>query len=307
MIMPRGATDLSGILLVDKGQGMTSHDVVNAVRRITGEKRVGHAGTLDPAATGLLVVLVGPATRLAPYLTGADKKYYARIVFGRETNTDDAEGKITRTASVPADFAEEDVATVKVADLVGEDIQVPPSFSAIKKDGETAYRAARAGKDVELEARPISIADAQLLGVEPGPPVAWNVSLTVSKGTYIRAIARDLGRDLGTAAHLGLLRRTRSGPLHVDDSHSLQALESADDITALMTPSAPALGLQVIPVDEATAQLVANGRVLNAEGPLAGLSAGDQVALTNDDRLIAVYERDVEAVRPATVIPGGVL
>jgi tRNA pseudouridine55 synthase len=304
--MTRGTTDLSGILLIDKPQGMTSHDVVDAVRRISGERRVGHAGTLDPSATGLLVVLVGPATRLATYLTGADKKYYARIVFGRETNTDDAEGEITRTASVPPDFAEENIATVKVADLVGEDMQVPPAFSAIKKDGEASYKAAREGRSVEHEARPITISDAHLLGVEPGPPIAWNLSLTVSKGTYVRAIARDVGRDLGTAAHLGLLRRTRSGPLHIEDAVTLEELAAADELSALMWPAATALGLPVVPVDDSTAALIADGRSLNAEGPLADLAEGDHVAMCHEDRLLAVYEREGAAALPATVIPGGV-
>lgn len=304
--MSRATTDLSGILLVDKPQGMTSHDVVNAVRRITGEKRVGHAGTLDPAATGLLVLLVGPATRLAPYLTGADKFYDARIVFGRETNTDDAEGETTRTASVPPDFALEAVATVKVAELVGDDMQVPPAFSAIKKGGETSYKAAREGRDLQLEARPITIADARILGVEPGPPVAWNISLLVSKGTYIRAIARDLGRDLGTAAHLGLLRRTASGPLGIENARTLEQLGSANDIEDVMYPARKAFDYPVVPVDEATAALVANGRPLNAEGPLAELEDESLAVLTRDGRVVAIYARDGRAIRPAVVIPGGV-
>ena len=304
--MARATTDLSGILLIDKEPGMTSHDVVNRVRKITGERRVGHAGTLDPAATGLLVILVGPATRLAPYLTGADKKYLARIVFGTETSTDDAEGDVTRTAPVLEELGEEDVATVKVAELVGEDLQTPPAYSAIKKDGKTAHKEARAGREMELEPRTIQITDAQLLGAEPGPPIAWNFTVTVSKGTYVRALARDLGRDLATAAHLGLLRRLRSGPLDIDDAHTLDELAASTEVADLFTPAAQALGMPIVPVDGPTAERVANGTSLEPEGPVAALVPDQLFAITHQDRLLAVYCREVDAIRAATVIPGGV-
>ena len=218
----RGATDLSGILAIDKPAGMTSHDVVDRVRRVTGERRVGHAGTLDPMATGLLVVLVGPATRLAPYLTAAEKTYDARIVFGAETDTDDAEGRVTATAPVPDEVGDPFFAAGTVASLVGTHEQVPPAFSAIKRGGVTAYEAARKGEALELEPRTIEVDRRRLLGVECVGEYAWDVEFAVSKGTYIRALARDLGRALDTAAHLGALRRTRSGTLALAQAHTLE-------------------------------------------------------------------------------------
>jgi tRNA pseudouridine55 synthase len=179
----RGATDLSGILVIDKPAGMTSHDVVNRVRRITGERRVGHAGTLDPMATGVLVALVGPATRLAPYLTSAQKTYEAHIVFGAETDTDDADGRVTVRSPVPDEVGDPFFAAATVASLVGAHQQVPPAYSAIKRDGVTAYQAARTGSALELDARTVEVADARLTGVECAGKHAWDVAFAVSKGT----------------------------------------------------------------------------------------------------------------------------
>ena len=210
----RGATGLVGILPVDKPAGMTSHDVVSVVRHSTGERRVGHAGTLDPLATGLLVVLVGPATRLAPWLSAAEKTYAARVVFGTRTDTDDAEGEVVATADVPADLGRCRLRGRRACcALEREHLQVPPAFSAIKVGGQVAHRAARAGKSLELEPRPIRVLTAALVGIDSGPPLTWDIEVTVSKGTYVRALARDLGQELGTEAHLGALRRTASGTL----------------------------------------------------------------------------------------------
>jgi len=300
----RGATDLSGILALDKPAGMTSHDVVSAVRRATGEKRVGHAGTLDPMATGVLVVLVGPATRLASYLTAAEKSYEARIVFGSETDTDDAEGEVIRSAPVPSELSTEIGAMPHVAALVGTYEQVPPAFSAIKRNGVTAHRAARAGNALELEARTITVTDALLMGVEPGPPIAWNISVRVSKGTYIRAIARDLGRELGTVAHLGSLRRTTSGAIEIGRSHALSAITDSDtDINSLFTPAASILGLAIVELDDSGAQAVAVGRSLPLQPPVP---LGQAVTLTHQGRVVAIYTRSAAGLKPAVVILGGV-
>ena len=182
----RGATGLSGILLVDKPEGMTSHDVVAIVRRATGEGRVGHAGTLDPAATGLLVVLVGPATRLEPYLSSATKSYEATIAFGAATDTDDADGVIVATSPVPENVRDPAYAQALLARFLGESEQVPPTYSAIKTAGKAAHRVARAGGEVVVQPRPIRVDEARLLGVDPATE-SWRVSFTVSKGTYIRA------------------------------------------------------------------------------------------------------------------------
>ena len=302
----RGATGLSGILAIDKPAGVTSHDVVDAVRRATGERRIGHAGTLDPMATGLLVVLVGPATRLADYLTAAEKSYQARIVFGTETDTDDAEGRITLTAAVPEEVADPFFAAGTVASLVGFHEQVPPAFSAIKQGGKTAYRAARAGNALELAPRPIQVQGARLMGVSVEPEAAWDVELTVSKGTYVRAIARDLGRALGTAAHLGALRRVRSGALGIDGSHSLDAITSTDDIAALFADPLLALALPVVETTAAEKSRVASGAALPVGPDWDAVPEGTPVAVADRDSLLAVYKRAGQRLVPAAVIPGGV-
>lgn len=304
----RGATTLSGILPVDKPAGMTSHDVVSAVRRATGERRVGHAGTLDPSATGVLVVLVGPAARLAPYLTAARKAYDARIVFGTETDTEDAEGEVTRTEPVPMELRTEDGSIAHVAALVGTHDQVPPAYSAIKKDGVTAHRAARAGVEMELESRSIEVIDSQLLGVEPGPPVAWNVSLLVSKGTYIRSITRDLGRELGTVAHLDGLRRTASGSVTSADTVTLEEIAAAgpEGVEALFMPAARALELPVLEVDAKVAKRVGVGQAVAATDVGAHEVTENLVGLVHAGRLLGIYRREGDMLEPATVIPGGV-
>ncbi len=304
----RGRTDLSGILIVDKPSGITSHDVVSAVRRATGERRVGHAGTLDPAATGVLVVLVGPATRLAPLLTAAVKSYDARIVFGTRTDTDDAEGAVVEKASVPAAFTNTDYATAVVAGLVGIGEQTPPAYSAIKRDGRVSHRVARAGGSVELEPRTFEIFDASLSGIESGPPVVWNVRMTVSKGTYIRAIARDLGASVGSAAHLGALRRTESGAATLNDAHTLGAVRAATDPGELFADPVHLLGLPVVDVDEAAARRVADGVPLTApalsdEHPGPGLRA-----IVHHGALLAVYRTEATGgtLTADVVLPGGI-
>jgi tRNA pseudouridine55 synthase len=295
----RGATDLSGILTIDKPTGMTSHDVVNQVRRATGERRVGHAGTLDPMATGLLVVLVGPATRLAPYLTAAEKTYQGRIVFGSETDTDDAQGRITVNAVVPDEIADPFFASATVASLVGIHEQVPPVYSAIKRGGVTAYRAAREGASIEIEPRKIEISGARLLGVDCASEYAWELELEVSKGTYIRALARDLGRALGSAAHLGALRRTRSGTLDVAHAHPIAEFAEPTDVRPLFEDPMAALGLPVVEVDAAESARIATGASLARDG--SGL-----VSIARDGVLLGVYAGGDGMLKPRTVIPGGV-
>jgi tRNA pseudouridine55 synthase len=221
----RGATDLFGVVAVDKPSGMTSHDVVDRLRRITGEGRIGHAGTLDPAATGLLLVCVGPATRLSAALMAGDKAYEARVVFGTATDTDDAEGTVIASAPLPTRLADEDFAREVLAGFVGEMEQVPPQFAAIKKDGRKAYELARAGKQVELEPRAVVIHALRLAGAFVDH---WDIVADVSKGTYLRALARDLGEAVGSRAHLGALRRTRIGTVSIERAHTLEELELGD-------------------------------------------------------------------------------
>jgi tRNA pseudouridine55 synthase len=218
----RGATTLCGVIAVDKPKGMTSHDVVNRLRRLTGEGRIGHAGTLDPAATGLLLVCIGPATRLSDTLMAGDKIYEARIAFGTATDTDDAEGKPIATADLPSNLSDENFAREVLAGFTGDIQQIPPQFAAIKKDGRKAYERARAGERFELEPRSVSI---HILDLRVAQSDYWDIVAEVSKGTYIRALARDIGEAVGCRAHLAALRRTRVGAVTLEQAHTLEELE----------------------------------------------------------------------------------
>jgi tRNA pseudouridine55 synthase len=303
----RGATRLAGVLLVDKPAGMTSHDVVAAVRRATGEGRVGHAGTLDPMATGLLVVLVGAYTRLAPYLTGQDKSYEATIAFGTATDTDDAEGAVTSTLPVPDDVADRAYAETTLAGLLGEQLQRPPAYSAIKVGGTTSHRAARAGRAPDLSPRPIDVKAAELLETRTAPP-EWDASFVVSKGTYIRAIARDVGERCGTVAHLSALRRLASGSLRVSDATALSDVVARAEIGGvedLFADPVAALGMPVLALAAASdsAVLLGNGRRL----PLGGveLDEGRRCAVVVDGRLAAIYRRESDALAADVVLASG--
>lgn len=306
---PRGATDLCGILSIDKPAGMTSHDVVEEVRKATGERRIGHAGTLDPSATGVLVLLLGPMTRLARFLSESEKSYRATIIFGAETVTDDAEGTLTREHPVPDELAETATAVRAVAEMVGVHEQVPPDYSAVKTNGRKAYEVARGGATPELAPRTIEVRSATLLGVEAGPPLTWTVDVTVSKGTYVRSLARDLGRKLGTAAHVGVIARTASGSITMAESHTLQDIRdaaSADTLEALFGDPVAALGLPVASLTREQAKHVAVGRSLPLDGVPDVATAADEapVALVDGVRLVAVYVRRGALLVPDVVLAG---
>lgn len=295
----RGATRLCGVLPLDKPAGMTSHDVVSAVRRATGEGRVGHAGTLDPAATGLLVVLVGVYTRLEPYLSGSDKTYEARITFGTETDTDDAEGEVTREADVPPELFEPATARRILDGLLGESMQRPPAYSAIKVGGKVAHRVARAGGTLEVAARPIVVREARLDSADAAAS-AWDVTFRVSKGTYVRALARDVGETAGTAAHLSALRRTASGALDLSAAHTLENVREAAAggvLPSLFADSLAALALPVVPGGLAD---VAQGRRLPLSPSHAG-EPGALVAVADGARLLAVYRTECDGLVPEAV------
>ena len=205
----RKPSELNLLLAVDKPVGITSHDVVSKVRRALGERRVGHAGTLDPLASGVMIVGVGQATRLLGRVTLDRKRYLARITFGAETTTDDAEGEVTRTAPATDDLSSRLFASSILKDFLGEQEQVPPAYSAISIDGVRSYKRARAGEDVDLPARTIEVYAADLVAIdEVDGHVVWTASFDVSKGTYIRSLARDIGRAAGNAAHISDLRRS---------------------------------------------------------------------------------------------------
>jgi len=215
-----GGSPVEGLLLVDKPAGMTSHDVVEQVRRIYGERSIGHLGTLDPFATGLLVLLLGRATRLANFLDTEPKVYEATVTFGAETDTDDSTGTVIRTAAPPAEAAIRSA----VRSLTGTISQVPPAYSAKSVDGTRAYDAARKGEPLDLRPVDVTVHSWEIRGLTAD---TLSATVTCSGGTYIRALARDLGRLTSSAAHLSALRRIRVGPFQMADAATLEKLADA--------------------------------------------------------------------------------
>ncbi len=328
MAKRRMTTDYSFAVGVDKPAGMTSHDVVARCRRVYGERRIGHTGTLDPAASGVLVVCVGPATRLARFLTGHGKTYEFAIVFGTATDTDDAEGAVIHSAAVPEKAGDPAFARRAVEGLVGKHMQLPPVYSAIKVNGTKSYAAARAGNVIELEPRPIEIYSAELISCESDRgSTVWTVRAHVSAGTYVRSIARDCGRALGTVAHVGSLRRIQAGSVRLADCVTLEALES-DPFGSLLDPVV-LLGMRFVFADRGQADDVSHGRPLKladedlfaygTRGGLAGcgctdgarnapgpLSDGERIAVVNGSELMAVYEFTGGALRSVCGFSRGV-
>jgi tRNA pseudouridine55 synthase len=280
-------TEAAGLLLVDKPAGITSHDVVARVRRAVGTRRVGHTGTLDPFATGLLVVLVGRATRLVSYVPGEPKVYDAVIAFGAETETDDRTGPVSRTAEAPEDAAIDRAA----ARLTGRIEQLPPAYSAKQVGGVRAYAAARRGAPLALAPSAVTVFEWKL-GGRAGDRLSARV--TCSSGTYIRALARDLGREAGSAAHLESLRRVASGPFTVDSADSIDDLDAGRFTLIPMLEAVS--GLPVQAVDDAELARSAHGN------PVPARVAGDRVALVHGEQLAAIAVRSQDALHPKVVL-----
>lgn len=294
--MTRRPPPPSGIIIVDKPSGWTSHDVVGKMRGIAGTRKVGHAGTLDPMATGVLVVGVEKATRLLGHLALTEKVYEATMRLGVSTNTDDAEGEETGRASA-AGVTADDVHK-GVAALTGPIMQVPPQVSAIKVNGERAYKLARQGEEVELQARPITVHAFEVTSVTLGESVDVTAMITCSSGTYIRSLARDLGDGLGVGGHLTALRRTRVGPYAVENAKTIEQLQKECRIL----PIADAVS-QAFPrrdVTEEEARLVSHGGRLKA----AGLGEGPIGVFAPGGELLALVEEKAGAARPLAVFVG---
>ena len=258
-----------GLVVVDKPSGLTSHDVVARVRRLAGTRRVGHAGTLDPMATGVLVVGINRATRLLGHLTLTEKGYDATIRLGATTVTDDAEGEVVATSDASG-VTDEQVAS-GVAAVTGDLQQVPSAVSAVKIDGKRAYKRVREGEDVVLPPRPVLVRVFDVLATRrDGPLVDVDVHVECSSGTYVRALARDLGSALGVGGHLTALRRTRVGPYGLGAARTLDAL--AEDLVVLPIAEAAREAFPARDVDAAEAVVVSHGGPLpasGAEGPVA--------------------------------------
>ncbi|MBW2276165.1 MAG: tRNA pseudouridine(55) synthase TruB [Deltaproteobacteria bacterium] len=296
---------MNGVLLIDKPPGPTSFDVVRAVRRAAGQRKVGHAGTLDPLASGLLVVCLGQGTKLVPYLMEGYKSYSATVRLGFATDTDDALGKPTAEAPVP-ELNEQDIAAT-LDRFRGSIEQVPPVFSALKSGGESLHRKARRGEQVHPEPRTITIHELELTGFEA---TEIDLEIRCSKGTYIRSLARDLGRALDTRAHLGALRRTASSGFEIEDALPLSALaevaESGDlqrRIIALehALPAVPSVTLTA-----AELPLVLNGGPVPSTDRVdsRGDAADSPVCLIDPGgQLVAIARHEDERLQPIRVFP----
>ncbi|MER7798076.1 tRNA pseudouridine(55) synthase TruB [Microbacterium sp. NPDC096154] len=293
----------SGILLVDKPGGITSHDVVARTRRAFGTRKIGHAGTLDPMATGLLVLGIEGATRLLTYLVGLDKTYEATIRLGAATTTDDAEGEIVRTADpeVLAAATDERIARGAAA-LTGRISQVPSTFSAIKVDGKRAYDLARAGQDVALKAREVTVSRFAVGEVRrTAGAVDLDVVVDCSSGTYIRALARDLGDDLGVGGHLTILRRTRIGPFGIADAHALDGLATGSLPTLLAPADVAARVLGRLDVTTAEARDLRHGKKL--VGAASRIDGERAAAVDPEGTLVGIVERRGDALKSAMNMP----
>jgi tRNA pseudouridine55 synthase len=286
-----GPGDPVGLCIIDKPGGCTSHDVVARVRRQLGTRRVGHAGTLDPMATGVLVVGVGAATKLLTFITGVDKAYEARIRFGSETDSLDADGTTVATHDMRG--LDPDAVRRAAAELTGDLLQVPPMVSAIRVDGRRLHELAREGVEVERAPRPVTVARYEVRPTED--PLVWDATVECSSGTYVRTLAADLGRALGGGAHLAALRRTRVGPFPIAEATPLDELR-------LLAPLEAVRHLERVVVDGVVESAVRHGAVqelatleVAGDGPWAVTDAGGE--------LLAVYEpfRDGRA-KPAIVL-----
>jgi tRNA pseudouridine55 synthase len=283
----------SGILFVDKPSGMTSHDVVSRVRKLAGTRRVGHAGTLDPMATGLLVLGIEASTRLLTYLVGLDKQYLATIRLGRATTTDDAVGEAIGEPVDTVAISEDDISAA-IVPLTGGISQVPSSVSAIKVDGRRAYDRVRAGEDVELAARRVVVSAFEVLEtrrerIDGSEVLDLDVRVDCSSGTYIRALARDLGAGLGVGGHLTALRRTWVGPFTLDDAVALASASLADirrpaDVASRLFPAVSltrAEGLELRQGKRPRLTLL-DAELANSIGPIAAIDEnGDLIGLVS--------------------------
>lgn len=289
-----------GILLVDKPAGPTSHDVVEHVRKAAGIRRVGHAGTLDPFASGLLLLLLGSATRLSEYFLGMEKGYDATLRLGMETDSWDLEGEVIREDPGWHGITGKEIEAA-LADLRGQILQTPPVYSAKKIRGEAAHRRVRRGEEVVLDPVEVTVLDLTLTGIQL-PFV--HLKVLCSSGTYVRALARDLGRALGVGGHLTALRRTSIGPFSISEASLLPALGDPTAVLGALIPSAPALAhLPAVEVEPAQAARIRQGQFL----VLVGTDPPEDVVVRVllEGELVALASREGNRLRPRKVMSHG--
>lgn len=305
-----------GALIIDKPEGITSHDVVARVRRVAGTRRVGHAGTLDPFATGVLVVCIGRATRLVQFLVGLDKEYIATVRLGFATDTQDLTGKQITPLRTSNELSLEDQRRV-LDEFAGPQLQTPPMFSAKKVSGERLYKAARAGREVTRE--PVNIVvhsmgliegDGQLLKENEDGTRDFEMRVRCSSGTYVRTLAHDIGKRLGVGAHLAALRRTAVGHFGIAESHTLNELEAMSNEearAALISPADMLSHLRTVLLDGDRIKRVSNGRAFQISQVEAALIEQKELSLKlcdSEGRLVAVgdYDPRMQEVRPRVVL-----
>lgn len=290
---------VNGLVVVDKPAGCTSHDVVAKCRKAFGTRKVGHAGTLDPDVTGVLVVAVGKLTRLVRYIGAHSKSYAGEIALGTSTSTLDASGEETGRA----DMSEVTIAQVRdaAAGLTGDILQVPPMVSAVRVGGRRLHEMAREGLEVEREARPAIVHRFEV--VQETEPGVFQVEVVCSPGTYVRTLAADLGRALGGLAHLRALRRTAVGPFALDEAVDLRSIESEG--TAVLMPAREAVrGMSAVELDERQADDLAHGRRLSADSVGAEGSPGPWAAFGPGGELVAVCRSEGTRFQPEVVLSG---
>ncbi len=289
---------MNSLLILDKPQGLSSHGAVHRIRKITGIERVGHAGTLDPMATGVLLVLLGSAVRLSEYIVDHDKKYRATVQLGVETDSYDATGNVLETRAVHVSETEMRAA---VESFVGKQNQIPPAHSAIQIQGKRAYKMARQGIELEMQPRAVEIYSINNLAIENN---ALTFEVHCSKGTYIRSLAHDIGAKLGTGAHLAALRRTASGEFNIAQSHTLEQVSdavNAQNLSALVLPMDLAVQhLDAVHLDAAHARAIRNGQVVPAP---ENLTTPLVRAYDENENFFAILER----IAPRTLKPKKVL
>jgi tRNA pseudouridine55 synthase len=290
---------VDGLVVVDKPAGWTSHDVVGKLRRVFQQRRVGHAGTLDPDATGVLLVGLARVTRLLRFLQHAGKSYRAEVVFGSATDTLDASGAVLERMEMPLTRAQVEQAARA---FLGTTQQVPPMVSALKVQGRRLYDLARKGEEVERAPREIRIDRLVVEAFEPGPYPRATIVVDCSSGTYIRSLAADLGTALGGCAHLGVLRRLRVGSFGLDEARTIERIE-ADPAAAVLPPAAAVRDLESVVVADDRRRAIAHGATFSARALLPDTAGGGPFAVLDDGaRLLAVYERRGAGVKPAVVL-----
>jgi len=271
---------MDGVIVIDKPWGKTSHDMVYFIRRMTGIKKVGHTGTLDPAATGVLPICIGKATKAADMLTAADKAYVAELVFGMTTDTLDAEGEIL--TEQPFEYITKELLQNSIDKFIGEIEQIPPMFSAIKKDGKKLYELAREGKTVEREKRKVFIDKIELLDFDSIKGTA-TISVECSKGTYIRTLCEDIGMDLGCGAYMNKLKRTQSGKFRIEQSYTAEEIEElarSGGLEKIITPVDELFDdFEKITLNKRQAERVVNGARIGFDGLV-------------ENRLYRLYDKD---------------